>query len=447
MKSHQFQRVMLHVRFELDRFNSTLFKLEAYEYPSNVALKLIADQRTESDKTAANLDQIAADLVDDPDGASARLVSEFRKLMRRRRFLEVLEKARSDDVPWSLVPSVERLSSHLLPGMSVLITSSPAMDYMVSWGPGLATVYLPNLHRSNGFLHVLIGHELFHPIVTEFLNRERVKAKPKLHAICQTHLKKLGFQPDLFFLQRLDDLLNYALQQWEKGIMELMCDMGAASVFGPAALWTFSGFAATQDMNSPPSGHFQFYPPWRMRIRVVNDLLRSKENAEALLSQLITTLRDNGLEAHADALDVSFAEEKVTFSPSDLAAEPVPEMRELTVQVYQMVESVLSDASDFVIQKVSKVPRRWTETLDEIPKLLERLTLNVPPSELLETQKQESRAASMTGIVTACWLERLRLEKEDNLDLGSFRRICRLMLKAIEDSELKSNYVEWASEQ
>ena len=286
MKSHQFQRVMLHVRFELDRFNSTLSKLEAYEYPSDVALKLIAVQQSESANAATSLGQIADDFVDDPDGAAARLVSEFRKLMRRRRFLEVLEKARSDEVPWSLVPSVERLSTQLLPGMSVLITSSPAMDYMVSWSPGLATVYLPNLHRSNGFLHVLIGHELFHPVVAEFLNRERAKAKPKLHSICQSHLKKLGFQPDLFFQQRLDDLLNYALQQWEKGIMELMCDMGAASVFGPAVLWTLSGFAATQDMNSPPSSQFQFYPPWRMRIRVVNDLLRTKENAEALVSQL-----------------------------------------------------------------------------------------------------------------------------------------------------------------
>ncbi|WP_436717351.1 hypothetical protein U8335_10695 [Roseiconus lacunae] len=359
--------------------------------------------------------------------------------------MEVLEKARSDEVPWSLVPSVERLSTHLLPGMSVLITSSPAMDYMVSWGPGLATIYLPNLHRSNGFLHVLIGHELFHPIVTEFLDRERAKAKPKLHAICQSHLKKLGFQPDLFFQQRLDDLLNYALQQWEKGIMELMCDMGAASVFGPAALWTLSGFAATQDMNSPPSGQFQFYPPWRMRIRVVNDLLRTKENAEALLSQLGTALRGNGQDAHADSLDASFAEEVVAFSPSDLAAEPVPEMRQLTLEVYQLVEGALPDASDFVIQKASNVPKRWHETLNEIPTLLERLSLHVPPSELLETQKQESKAASMTGIVTACWLERLRLEKAGDLDLGSFRRLCRLMLKAIEDSELKNNYAEWAS--
>ena len=444
MKPHQFKRVLLHVRFELNRFQSALHKLQSCEFPSSIALSLISEQQTEATTVSSDLDQIELDFKDDPAGAAARLVSEFRKMVSRRRYLEVLEKARSDEVPWSLVPSIESLASQLLPAYDVLITTTPDMNYMVGWGSKSATIYLPRLHRANGFLHVLVGHELFHPIVTEFFVTEKPKYIIQLRDLCQKHLAKLGVPADLFFQQRLDALLDHATQQWEKALTELMCDMGATALFGPAALWTLSGFAATQDMNSPPAQNFQYYPPWRMRIRVVLDFLKDYLDAENLLDALAVELRAAELPKHADTLATCLSGEQIDFKSSDLSPEP---MRELSVQVYDLVEACIPAASSFVLEKAKSFPKRWTETISEVPLLLTRLLMHVPPSELIEGKKQESDAASLTGIVMTCWLERLKLESEDRLDLSSFRRLCRLMLKAIEDAELKRNFSDWAASQ
>lgn len=442
MTPHQFKRVLLHVRYELNRYQTALQKLESCEFPSTIALTLVSQQQATCLAANADLDQIEADREDDPDGAADRLVSEFRKMVSRRRYLEVLEKARSDEVPWSLVPSIETLARQILPGYQVLITTTPDMNYMIGWGGNSVTIYLPRLHRANGFLHVLIGHELFHPIVTEFFVAEKPKYRPKLRDLCQQHLAKMGVPADLFFQQRLDALLDHATQQWEKAITELMCDMGATALFGPAAIWTLSGFAATQEMNSPPTPQSQYYPPWRMRIRVVLDFLERKLGAGDLLDQLSIQLEQVGLAEHSTALKSSVSEEQMTFGSNDLASEP---LRELSVQVYDLVEECISDAGDFVVAKASQFPKRWSETLPEIPLLLGRLMMNVPPSELIEGQKQESKAASMTGIVMACWIERLRLEKSNQLELDTFHRLCRLMLKAIEDAELKRNFSDWAA--
>lgn len=442
MKKHQFKRVLLHIRFELNRFESALAKLESCDFPSAHALAIVREQLQEVSKARLDLDQIEFDFEDDSHGSSARLTSEFRKTITRRRVLEILEKARSDEVPWSLIPSIESIAKQLLPAFEILITTTPDMNYMVGWEAGSATIYLPKLHRANGFLHVLIGHELFHPIVTEFFLSQRPKYEPKLRELCKTYLSRIGVPTDLFFKQRLDALLAHASHQWEKALTELMCDMGAVAIFGPAALWTLSGFAATQDMNAAPTQANQYYPPWQMRLRVAYDYLERVCNVSARLSDLANQLNQAKLSDHASLLVAGLEQERIIFATKDLAREP---MQDLSVRVYDLVEESISDAARFVEIKSLNYNQRWTETLNEIPILLGRLSIQVPPSELIESPKQESKAASITGIVMACWVERLRLENLQSFELDNFRRLCRLMLKAIEDAELKRSYLDWVT--
>ena len=268
MTSQQFHRVLLHSQYELDRFDVALSRLSAYQFPSEVAKDLIAIQEQESKRATAALKAIVDDYSDDPAGASSRLNSEYRKLTKRRYYLDVLEKARSDEVPWSLVPSIERLASLILPNRKILMTTTPHMNYSVNWSQPIVTLFLPKLHRANAFLHVLIGHELFHPAIGNFFPGEESIVSPKLRDECK---KLLGMRdvPDLFSQKRLDNILSYATEAWRRGLEELMCDMGAASLFGPAALWTISGLAASQDLDVEPSMDNQFYPPWRMRIKTV----------------------------------------------------------------------------------------------------------------------------------------------------------------------------------
>jgi len=443
MKSHQFSRVLLHTRFELDRFERTLSRLEAHDFPSDVAKILIAGQKRESETADQSLAAIEADYEDDPEGASARLVSEYRKLMQRRRYLEVLEKARSDELPWSLVPSIERLAESILPGRRVLVTTTPDMNYMVSWSrtpDQPVTVYLPKLHRANAFLHVLIGHELFHPAVDTFLPEERIVITPKLRDDCKQLLVKVDGEPDLFSQNRLDAVLKYALEQWERGLTELMCDMGAASLFGPAALWTISGFAASQDLDVPPTPENQFYPPWRMRVKAVLDYIVQVDDGENLLVNVCKSLKNADLNDHVQAIINSLEAEKGICTAEELAKHSFADT--LTIKVYEHVGESLERGRDFVKDVASKIADRWSNTFGQVSELLKRLALLVPPSELIDAGKQASNAASLSAIVLACWIERLLMEQNNSLGLSEYRRLCRLMLKAIEDAELKREFAD-----
>ncbi len=446
MNPHQFSRVLLHTQFELDRFEMALCQLEAQYFPSDVAGIVIASQKKEREDASTALKVIQADFEDDPDGAAARLLSEYRKIMQRRRYLEVLEKARSDEVPWSLVPSIERLASSILKGWPVLITTTPDMNYMVSWSrqPNkLITVYLPKLHRANAFLHVLIGHELFHPIVDGFLPNEKSIITPKLREVCQQLLTEADGEPDLFSKQRLDTLLAYTLKQWEQGVTELMCDMGAAALFGPSALWTISGFAASQNLDAPPSPENQFYPPWRMRVKTVFDYIMQIDGGEQLFQSIGAALKQADLNVHSGVLSKSIEDERQIFAEDELAKHPLTDP--LTVKVYELVEESLVRGRDFVKEAANEMPNRWTESYEQLPHLLNRLSLLVPPSELLEAGRQKSRAAALSAIVLACWIERLVMERANKLGLKEYRRLCRLMLKAIEDAELKREFTSWGA--
>ena len=445
MRHQQFQRALLHARFELDRFESALSRLEAHQFPSDVAKTLIRAQKQASQKAEEALSVIEEDYADDQSGASKRLISEYRKLMSRRRYLEVLEKARSDEVPWSLVPSVERLAEQILPQRPVLMTTTPDMNYMVSWSRSadhpVVTIYLPKLHRANAFLHVLVGHELFHPIIESFLPTEKAIITPRLRDECNQSLKAVEGEPDLFSQKRLDALLSYALEAWERGVTELMCDMGAASLFGPAALWTISGFAASQDLDTPPSQENQFYPAWRLRVQVVLDYIFEVDSAEKHLEWLYDALKKAGLDAHREAIRNGLLEEKQICDSGPQSSIP---SNSLIAKVYEHVFESMERAKTFIQKATEDVTDRWANTYREVPDLLKRLALLVPPSELIESGKQVSQAAAMSAIVLACWFERLALEAREPLDLIRYKRLCRLMLKAIEDAEMKRQFTEWS---
>jgi hypothetical protein len=319
------------------------------------------------------------------------------------------------------------------------------MNYMVSWSRSsdqpVVTIYLPKLHRANAFLHVLIGHELFHPAIEPFFPAEKAIITPKLREECKQLLAKLEGDPELFAQHRLDAILSHALEAWERGLTELMCDMGAASLFGPAALWTISGFAALQNLDIHPSTDNQFYPPWRMRVHAILNYILQVDDGQRQIEKICEALKLSGLTAHADAIARSIEDEKEICSDDEISKHSFRD--QLITTVYQHVSESLTRAREFVRNIATGIAARWTATCDQVPGLLKRLALLVPPSELLQAGKQISAAADMSAIILACWIERLMLEQRHALGLGDYRRLCRLMLKAIEDSELKRQFAAW----
>ena len=443
MKPFHFARALLHSQFELDRFASTLDRLEGYDYPSESANKRIHSLRINLERSKSALEKIEVDYPDDSDGASDRLNSEYRKLISYRNQLEILERAKSDEVPWSLVPSIEKLAEPLLPGRDLVITTTPQMTYMVSWPTDPIdtniTIFLPKLHRANAFLHILIGHELFHPVVTEFIKTERGKIAPAIRDACK---KLVPSGLPLFDPARLDQVVGHSLQAWETGLTELMCDMGAASLFGPAALWSLSAFSSTYDQDHEHGNRTAYYPSWRNRLKTVFEFLRDSEDLPGRMVDLVGQLRDAKLLSHAMALEKALTDEASHCVSASLTfADPFVKI------AYDQISKSLSAAREEIRLKTEKIDDRWTHVIDQIPHLLGRFSLNVPPSEIIEPGTLESKSASLTAIFMAAWLERLHMESTGNLKLAGYQLLNRLTLKAIEDAEIKKAFQQWRSAQ
>jgi hypothetical protein len=443
MLEFQFARGLLHAKYDLDRFQLYLKRLDALDFPSASAKDRIQHLGKQLGDTESKLKAIEQDYSADPIGASDRLVSEYRKLVRNRSQLEVLDRARSDEVPWSLVPSIEKLANQIMPSRDLLLTTTPDMNYMVSWSPSAAhnfvTIYLPGLHRANAFLHILIAHELFHPIVEPFVVSEQSNIDTKLRDECKKLVGKSA-QP-LFDQQRLDQLVHYTLQAWQQILRELMCDMGAVAIFGPAALWTISSFAATCELDLEPAPETQFYPPWRRRLATAIEYLKEKEDLENKLNQLAETLREATHTTHADAVLAGIQdEEKLTKVPTAAPTNPLIQI------AYDCMNESLDRAKSEVKRLSESYPRRWSSSIEEVASLIGRLELMVPPCEIIESGKHESQPASFSAILTAAWVKRLTLETT-GLELSKYRELCRLTLKAIEDADLKSDFLAWKGTQ
>jgi hypothetical protein len=217
MTPDQFYRLEMLVIFAIDRFGKALDRLEASHFPSSVPKSFLQQLRSDIASQEAEVEQILIDVADDPEGASDRLCSEHRKLLARLIYLQAAENAKTDDVPWSLIPSIERMARTLLPDRDILTTTLSDFNYQIAI-PNSAPhginkyliLFLPKLHRANAFLHVLIGHELFHPLLEPFLVQESKSVLPTLRNGCLQLLLNAGESDNLFTRRRVDEIVASA---------------------------------------------------------------------------------------------------------------------------------------------------------------------------------------------------------------------------------------------
>ncbi|WP_145254205.1 hypothetical protein [Planctomycetes bacterium Pan216] len=402
---------------------------------------MIIREREKLADFADSIQAIESDFADDPAGSLKRLISRYRQLTLRQRVLAAIEKSRTEEVPWSLVPSVERICKCILPERPVLVTMKHQMTYEVTYnedGNGRIILHLPLLHRANAFMHVLIGHELFHPAIADFLKEAWPDVGEGIHVICDDVLKHEEPDHALFQTRRLDELVTRAHRIWKRGVEEFMCDIGAAALFGPAALWTMSGYASSSDLDTDPTRN-DSYPPWRKRLSVVYDHVVDNELEKPYLDSLYSSLTRANQHDHLDAIKRSIASEKAIIDATPSAPHDVPD--EFTSRIYEFVYASLSQGKKVVSDIANKIPNRWGTVVTQVPALVKRLEHLVPPCEVLDKNAETSPPAELSAIVLACWIERLRLEQKHELNLTTYSRLCRLMLKAIEDAELKRAFL------
>ena len=450
MKPSLFQRLKTLVCYEIDAFEQRLKRLRSAHFPSDIAVEFVQLLSQEISTQQKALAKISSDYLLDEIGAGQRLQSEHRKLVARLQLLSSLENAETQAVPWSLVPSIERIAADMIPDRRMLTTSISDLNYGIRWYSvpkssiqKFLILELPAVHRTNALLHVLVGHEFFHPLLEDFFGEWQPKALPRIRNSLKEILEKSPVPKDLFFPQRLDELVEIVRQAWKRALEELMCDMGCTAVFGPAAQFAMLSLALGSTFDEIPSSQGQFYPPWRFRLRVAYRYGIEKGDGQTSLEALLKILeQDNSLQETKRRLEEELdVLREIVGEDTDIRT---IEKSPLLKIAYDEVDSVLEEAWQFVADLATNVQDAWTAHVHELPAHLHSLDIAVPPSEVRQPGARMGVPSTLSAIALAAWMAELTSVTEESIglpvDMRRYKRLCRLMLKAFEDVELKRHF-------
>lgn len=445
MNARELHNLRLQVELELRSIQKRLHDLAVRDYPSTVGPDLISELSAVVRDHGHEIQRISEDYALDPLGASSTLRSEHRKLMVLLSFLDFIANAETRNVPWSLVRSVERMSEALQPDRKLLITSPiQSPTYAIHWWKSYGILEVPAVHRLNALFHVLVGHEIFHPLVESHLEdvyysqvANRVKDE------CFRYLKSVssGELGPLFLISKLTELMEYVREVWRKAMKEIMCDMGCVALFGPAGLLATARYALPYDPDEVPQIENGFYPPWRYRIRAAReyafldpashacfDDLQARMAAKADLADCASRLNDE-LRRLQD-----FCEDK-----SDIRS---IETHPLVKIAYDQVSLELQNGWSLVNSIVQAGNVHWQSFYKEVPDHVRNLRLRVPSCEVRKDGELIGRPAALSAVVIAGWLvdlgeQALREEKSIEESVERYLTHCRLIFKSCEDAETK----------
>jgi hypothetical protein len=314
-------------------------------------------------------------------------------------------------------------------------------------GP-LNFVSFPRIERDNVLLHAIFGHELGHPLAKEFLASE--KGTPRysaaLHRVTESLLKHYKLSTDRKGalsgtqgqMKSYVEGLRRVLILRERGLQELISDCVGVLLFGPSALFASYDILSLGELDEPPGTGT--YPPRRFRLRVILRLLDAEGYTAVLESALATTEPEisSALSRYLRHLRELTARET---DKSNLGIDPVVKL------AYDWIEQTLPEGTVFAGTKLAPVrydPKRITA---EVPELIERLRIQVPPSEI--GVPPDSKVIDWRSALVAGWACRLHMVEGPSAGtpkgIAQSETMNRLVLRAVEFTILSEEYRQFLS--
>lgn len=243
-------------------------------------------------------------------------------------------------------------------------------------------ILFPRIERDNILTHAIFGHELGHPIATEFLNTE--SSNPAFSA-AQTTIQKqvdalVAAQSNASTMDpvgRLDQvtrLVRTVLEIRKRALEELISDAVGILLFGPSAFFAMFEVLWVGNWDSQPK-HDSWYPPSRMRIRMGLQLLDDLGWPQAIDQMKVDRVAGEYAEAVLEFLDEARGLAATNSDQMVINGDPVLKI------AYDWVRNSFSAAITFSQRRVDAATFRAVKVAD-LPGLIERLQIGVPPNEL-----------------------------------------------------------------
>lgn len=337
--------------------------------------------------------------------------------------------------------SILDLGQHISGLVQKFVPLSKQPDFADHVAKPIKLILFPRIERDNVLTHAIFGHELGHPIATEFLDAE---AKAPAFSASQTTIQQqvdafVTAQPNTSSLdatQKLNlvtGLVRMVLEIRKRALEELISDAVGILLFGPSAFFAMLEVFWVGNWDSPPK-HDSWYPPSRMRIRMGLQLLD-----DLGWPQAIDQMRSDGVAgACAEAAHEFLNEARVLVATNtdEQAIDGEPGLK----FAYDWMRGTFPEAIAFSKQRVDANAFK-ADKIADLPGLIERLQLGVPPNEIgdpLDPVTVDYRSA-----LFAAWTFKLRGLNPSLSEPLSARETDRLnqnTLRAIEYILLQEDY-------
>ncbi len=378
--------------------------------------------------------------------------------------LQYIETANSARVPASLIGPVGTLVNSIVPNARVLLCAQwdynytvfdvaalyremlsrligkPSLDKIIGKTTKFFIVAVPAVEELNILLHSLLGHEIGHEIATRYLGKEDQKA---LMASIWAWVGNLTWlHPDINALPA--DLLldtrraafDKLLKARNRALEELISDLVAYALFGISAVFAMQDMAATDNLDALPEEQYDFYPPWRLRLRTLfAELSRDKTNVELLAAES---------EDPNDQIKTSARErlEELKKTVADSSDWTAINSDELMKRAYRGLAGTPRCAGAFVRREL--VTSRFSPKIlsEEVAVLIDRITLGIPPDENKNGSVPDFRSAIAAGWFYHIGRLPLPYTVDRQWESGDDETLNRLVLKAVESIVLRNQFAE-----
>ena len=396
--------------------------------------------------------------------------------------INYIDEAQTQKLPWSFIQPVQKLAKALLPDVQIML--SPQWEYnytiittnlfdiytnylskFVNYVPGtdlenilaplgksFHIIYFPSIERNNILLHCIMGHEIGHLVSKKYFTDKRNQIllqsiRDKVAAIVEKKIKEMsqtkGF-PSLLIpaitQQMTQSEMERTTKMWEKGLEEILSDIQGCFLFGPAILFSTLEIAL-QDLDGldkAPDGNNNFYPPWRMRLRIIFQIIKELG--------LLPLENKFGMEKVVSNVNDRFKliENMVSKTPDKEEIQK----DEIAKIAYDEIEKDIPVAKQIFKDDLKSLLVTPSNLYEHLPHLIERIDFGIPPN-AFERSIHERKQSTIAEIMNSAWFHKLAWEDRLLKEGGGFNteilekrsRMNRLTLKALEYSDIESDYI------
>ncbi len=494
---------------KIEKLNNFINELLTKQYPTETPIEFLVLIKKSSEFIKADIINILKIVQNLDESHESEIIHYHRQILGLEELvimfwshLKFVDGTQTHKVPWSIVPSIERLLQEITNDFNKKLLFRPQWTYNFSVRPiDISSYYrnilidrltklefqhtneeidkkifrcrkpddsvncdwcqnslyifsFPGIDKKNIIMHCIIGHEIGHLILDgiltqKFFNnksselRDRIieywhgyhKSRYNLDLFDQAQIKNENQISMKHIMETFRYFINEAQEIWKKGLNELAADFVGVLLFGPSFLMSLYFFSVNQNIDDIPKKESNYYPPRRLRLRLIYNYLEKGDylnpsnvplQLQECFKQFIQSIKKT----------ISKKADEENIKNNDLC----------NIVYHKLIFKELDELKNEIYNSINQHALTVKDLYSNMDDLMERLENQIPPN-AIEENLYDHKLCSVAEILNSSWIYNLcyngELLNDDNIssDLLHFKDLLdRITLKGIEFSDLEKQF-------